>query len=261
MEIGFSLACYYPMHPEDAVFKAADLGFKKVELFINTLSELEDDYLIALSKLCDKKGLEVYSIHPFTSALENYMFFSPYDRRINDSKLFYDRYFNVAKKLGAKVVNIHGDRGIGLSDIDLYSNCLNPLLDLSDKYDIVASFENVFYNSVNHPEFVKKLNDRFGDAIKYTFDIKQANKGGASPYDLCDAMSGHISNFHINDFDDNHICMLPGQGIVDYNKIISTILKHGYLGPAIIEVYSSNFKNDKEIADSVEFIRDIISKI
>lgn len=262
MKIGISLACFYPMHPEDTVERVSKLGFDTAELFINTFSELDDGYIDAFKKLCDNNNINIYSIHPFTSALENYLFFSPYDRRIEDAKYLYERYCLVAKKLGAKVINIHGDRGIGLKDIDSYAKALDPLIELGVKYGVHLSQENVFFNSVNHPEFIYKLRKKMGEgSLKFTFDIKQANKGGSDPYEVCEAMGSDVINFHINDYDDEHICMLPGQGRVNHQKLMKILVSNGYKGPALIEVYSSNFQNESEIYDSKLYLDKINSEL
>lgn len=258
MNIGISLASFYPEHPEDSIARAKALGFDTVELFVNTYSELQENYIEMLSALFEKHSLKVYSLHPFTSALENYMFFSPYDRRVADSVKLYEFYCNTAQKLGAKVINIHGDRGLGLSDLDKYSRCLEPLLELSTKTGITLAHENVFFNSVNHPEFVYKLREKLGfGALKFTFDIKQANKGGSDPVEVCQAMGTDIINFHINDYDDEHICMLPGEGVVNYKKIFDILKANHYVGPALIEVYSNNYTDINQIKRSAEFLRSI----
>ena len=147
MEIGMSLACFYPLEPEKAVAKARALGIKTCEIFLNTFSELEDDYLHMLKERCDGAGLRVYSIHPFTSAIENYFFFSPYPRRVQDASELYRRYAEAARLLGASVVNIHGDRGMGLERFDDYLDCVAPLRKLQDQTGIFFALENVFYNS------------------------------------------------------------------------------------------------------------------
>jgi len=257
VEIGVSLACFYPRHPEDMIDTACGLGFGVSELFINTYSELQDDYIRKFEKKSSTAGLRIHSVHPFTSAIENYMFFSRYDRRVEDAKALYAKYCTAAKFLGAGVINMHGDRGLALTDIDEYIECLKPLAELSDKYGVCIAHENVFFNSINHPDIVSKLKSRLGDTVKFTFDIKQAHKGGSDPYELCRAMGGNIVNFHINDYDDEHICMLPGDGIVDYTKIFSILNENGYSGPAIIEVYSSNYENLQEIASSAQFLRGV----
>lgn len=59
MEIGVSLACFYPRHPEDMIDTACGLGFGVSELFINTYSELQDDYIRKLRKNRRLPGLRI----------------------------------------------------------------------------------------------------------------------------------------------------------------------------------------------------------
>lgn len=249
MEVGMSLACFYPMEPERAVLEAAKLNIGVCEVFLNTISELDDGYLHALRDECDRHKIRIHSVHPFTSFLENYMFFSPYPRRIADAEEFYQRYADAAKILGAKVVNIHGDRGMGLESIENYVNCSAPLMRLQEKTGIIFSMENVFYNSVNHPEFSVRLRQKMPE-VHFTFDIKQAFKGGQDAYALAEAMGDRIVNFHVNDRDDSHICMIPGKGTVDFERIGSLLSTARYSGPALIEVYRGNFDDPSEMMGS-----------
>lgn len=249
MEVGMSLACFYPMEPENAVLEAAKMNIGICEVFLNTVSELDESYLYSLRDACDQNHIRIHSVHPFTSFLENYMFFSPYPRRISDAEAFYQRYADAAKILGARIVNIHGDRGMGLENIEDYVNCAAPLMRLQEKNGIFFSMENVFYNSVNHPEFVARLRQKMPE-VHFTFDIKQAFKGGQDAYTLVRAMGDRIVNFHVNDRDDTHICMMPGQGTVDFEKIGSLLKANGYQGPALIEVYRTNFDDPAEVLAS-----------
>ena len=139
MEIGMSLGCFYPMEPEYAVLEAAKLNIGVCEVFLNTVSELDEAYLHTVREACDQNHIRIHSVHPFTSFLENYMFFSPYPRRIADAEEFYQKYADAAKILGAKVVNIHGDRGMGLESIENYVNCAAPLMRLQNKTGILFS--------------------------------------------------------------------------------------------------------------------------
>ncbi len=253
MNIGISLACFYPMVPEEVVSLAAQAKVEQCEVFLNTVSELNIDYLKRVRHSCDCNNIQVHSIHPFTSAIENYMFFMPYERRIRDAVDFYKRYAEAASILGAKVINIHGDRGLALKDYNAYLSCVGPLLDLQKETGIVYSMENVYYNSVNHPEIVVRLRKDLPD-IGFTFDIKQAHKGGQDPYDLLDAMGESVVNFHVNDHDDENLCLLPGKGNVDYISIFSMLKKFRYEGPALIEVYRDNFGSLSELIDSKKWL-------
>lgn len=258
IEVGMSLACFYPMEPEFAVHKAASLGMRVCEIFLNTYSELDDAYLHKLRLLCDQKGLRVYSIHPFTSALEHYMFFSPYPRRVADSLSFYERYARAAKILGAEVINIHGDRGLGVQRMDEYVQCVLPLMQLQDKTGVMFSLENVYYNSVNDPKFVSELKKRIPEA-RFTLDIKQACKGGQNPYRLAEAMGESLVNFHVNDRTDEAVCLLPGFGSIDYDKLDHILKTIKYTGPALIEVYSDNFQSLDDISRSKKFLEEKFS--
>ena len=258
MRVGLSLASFYPMEPEKAVPIAKSLGFNVAELFINTDYELCMPYLELFKTEALKNALDIYSIHPFTSALENYLFFSFYPRRVRDAIKFYARYLDAAKFLGAKLINMHGDRTKGLDNLDNYIDCLAPLIELADKKSIAIAQENVYYNSINNPEFIYRLRQRLGKGvIKFTLDIKQANKGGQNPLDVAQAMGDDIINVHVNDFDSEHICLLPGAGCFDYHKLKDILIKNSYDGPLLIEVYSNNFKSIDEIKKSKEFLEKI----
>ncbi|MBQ8894073.1 MAG: sugar phosphate isomerase/epimerase [Clostridia bacterium] len=255
MEIGMSLACFYPMEPEKAICEAAALNINVCEVFLNTVSELDEEYLHMIRDECDRFGIRIYSIHPFTSFLENYLFFSAYPRRIADSVIFYRRYAEAAKILGAEVINIHGDRGIGLENLDDYVDYITPLMKLQDETGIIYSMENVFFNSVNYPDFTAKLRQKVPN-VRFTFDVKQAYKGNQDPYALAEAMGSSIVNFHVNDRNADHVCLLPGKGTVDFGRIGRILSNNNYKGPGLIEVYSQNFKDRNEIADAKSFLEE-----
>lgn len=258
MRVGLSLASFYPLEPEKAVPVAKSLDFSIAELFINTNYELSKPYLEMFKSQAMQNNLEIYSVHPFTSALENYLFFSVYPRRVKDAIEFYSRYLDAAKFLGAKLINMHGDRTKGLDGLDNYIDCIAPLIELADKKGIYIAQENVFYNSINNPEFVYRLRQRLGKgAVKFTLDIKQGNKGGSDPLEIARAMGDDIVNVHINDYDSEHLCLLPGTGCFDYAKLKDILLSSGYNGPLLIEVYSDNFKSINEIKASKEYLENI----
>ncbi len=253
MEIGMSLACFYPLSPEDSIPETAKLNMNVCEIFLNTVSEMEEGYIRGLKADCDRYGLQVHSIHPFTSFMENYLFFSPYPKRVQDAMDFYRRYAHAAKVLGASVVNIHGDRGLGLDDFEQYVDCLSPLLQLQEETGVTFALENVYYSSVAHPKFVARLRQRVPN-IRFTYDIKQAVKGGQDPYALLEAMGDAVVNFHVNDCDAEHVCLLPGCGSIDYDRIAALFRQNRYDGPALIEVYRKNFQNPEEICHSKSFL-------
>ena len=108
MKIGLSTGCFFPQTPVESLEKAGKLGVKYIEIFFNTDSELETEYLEKLKDIIDKYNMTVVSIHPFTSAIETFMFFSIYDYKLDDSVAYYEKYFKACNFLGCKYVVIHG---------------------------------------------------------------------------------------------------------------------------------------------------------
>lgn len=50
------------------------------------------------------------SVHPFTCEIEQLMFFSEYERRINDILEYYKLYFQFMNIVGAKIFVFHGGK-------------------------------------------------------------------------------------------------------------------------------------------------------
>jgi sugar phosphate isomerase/epimerase len=98
--------------------------------------------------------------------------------------------------------------------------------------------------------FLSFLNESCKHPVYFTLDIKQAYKAFIEPEKYIDVMGKNIVNFHVNDRDEKHICMLPGKGTVDYNKIVSKLKSMEYDGMAIIEVYRENYTNYNELNEA-----------
>lgn len=87
------------------------------KFFFNTDSEFREPYVSELARLLGKYGLELVSVHPFTSLMEGILLFSEYVRRTEDGFDQYRRYFATAAALGAKYLTLHGERKMpGMQD-------------------------------------------------------------------------------------------------------------------------------------------------
>ena len=56
MALGISTACLYPMLMEDSLETLINLGFHQFEIFINTYSEMEPEFLAMLEKKLRRGG-------------------------------------------------------------------------------------------------------------------------------------------------------------------------------------------------------------
>lgn len=265
MQVGISTACFYPQMLEKTFSQIADMGFKKIEVFFNTESELHSPLICEFKNIIKSLGLEVVSIHPYTSLMEGMLLFSEYERRTQDGFKQYISYFEAGNILGAKYLTFHGERKSPFDKIDSGDiwqrkvEVYNRLCDIADSYGVAIAQENVAWCKSSSPEYIKRL---YNDVPKlsYTLDLKQANRAGHLWHEYYDIMAKRLKNIHINDFDENNSCLLSGKGIFDYSSFFERLKKDKYSGDVLIEVYSSNYQTNKELADSADFLRECIKK-
>ncbi len=253
--IGVSSACFYPDEALDAIKHSIDLGFKNLEIFLNTFSELEEPHLKAVNAMCRENGVKVVSVHPFTSGFEYMLFFSAHKKRAIESADIYRKYFHAAAVLGAEYTVFHGDSATSpFFGMDNYCEVLANLMRVAKEEGVTLVHENVSTARAGDPRFMKDLHERFGRGnIKFVFDLKQTARGGFDAMAMLYAMGDDIVHVHINDWLEGE-CRLPYAGKLDLDKVISRIEDSGYKGKYIIEVYRQNFSEDKEITHSAEIL-------
>ena len=69
MRLGISTACFYPQPLEDTIPRISSLGFHLIEIFFNTEREYDPSFLSRLKSLADQNGIQIVSIHPYTSLM------------------------------------------------------------------------------------------------------------------------------------------------------------------------------------------------
>lgn len=251
MDIGVSSACFFPHDTIGALNICADCGFRTAEIFANTHSELFGDYLKDTKKTADDRGLEITSIHPFTSGYEYILFFAGYGRRVDDAIDYYKNYFEAASYLGAKYVIFHGDnKRAPFVGVEKYAEIFYRLHECAKSFGVNISQENVSTSHIGSPENIAALKKLIPD-IKFTFDIKQACRGGYDPFDMLRAMGENVYHVHLNDWSGER-CALPTHGICDLKKIKAMLDSTAYSGKYIIEVYRRDFSSPDELSVSRE---------
>lgn len=261
MQIGISTASFYPMEIERAVEHAAELGYERVELFINAESEYALPFRSELRHRLQALGLTVVSVHPFSSAIEGLLLFSDYTRRTRDALDRYERYFAAAADLGARYFTFHGQRLLarGLPPSDAAKRryeTYHALCARAAACGITFTQENVSWCKSSDLEFLHGLYDHVPE-LRYTLDVKQAHRAGRTWRDYVDAVGDRIVNLHISDYTAQSDCLLPGRGDVDFPALFAALRSHGYRGSAIVEVYSTDYQQVEELRDSALFLQGI----
>lgn len=258
MRIGMSTACFYPRPLEEILPVIAGLGVHAVEIFFNTESEARPRFYETLGAQARSLGLDVVSVHPYTSLMEGMLLFSDYARRTEDGMMQYQRYFECAAALGARFLTFHGERDMGQKDDparwERKCRAYRRLCEIGAACGVTLAQENVAWCRSRDPAFLHALY-RDVPELRYTLDIKQAYRAGQSWKAFADAMGDRLVNVHINDFSAEQSCLMPGAGTMDYASFFSRLRADGYDGHTIIEVYRSNFGAPEELQYAVRTLR------
>ncbi len=260
MKIGLSSASFYPeINTEDSIKLMKSLGFNSGEIFLNTPSEYEEDFIKKLLEEINKYSFKVHSIHCCSSQYEPFIF-DKYKRRREDMLIYYRKLCKAAKLLGAECYTFHGMRFENFNNLDkkFISDVYDELTYISLEQGIKLAQENVSWCMSSDLNFLSLLNENCKYPVYYTLDIKQAYKAFIEPEKYIEVMGKNIINFHINDRDEKHNCLLPGKGTVDYSKIISKLKSMEYDGMAIIEVYGENYTDYDELTEAGRVVKQFL---
>lgn len=221
--------------------------------------EYNKSYIDILKEKMNFYNVQTHSVHAFCATFEHQLF-SEYERRRHDALKVFEKVLQAAVGVGARSYTFHGDkRSDSFNEIDFkhYLRCLDELLQMASAYNIDLSWENVAWCQTSRPEFIAKVK---ADAplLKFTLDIKQARRANIDPKKYIDVMGGRLINVHVNDYNDENSCMLPGRGMFDFKEFFKTLSGIGYKGNAIIEVYRTNFENHEELKSSFEYLQSTI---
>lgn len=260
MKIGISTACMYPMLTEKSLELMQSLGYDVFEIFVNSFSEVEHDYIDTIKSMLKDNGSELISLHPFISGDEPYLLFSDYYRRFVDSVDFYDRFFKCAAFWGAKYVILHGDRRTsinGISDIEYFER-FAILAKHAQSFGVMLLQENVNAYRSQSVDFIAKMKDYLGDVALFNLDVKQTVRAGQDLTQMCLAMGKNLRNVHISDNLPGEDCLLPGLGNMDYKAFFELLKSVKYDGACLIEVYSRNITDNAQLIKSGKYLESFI---
>lgn len=255
MKIGMSSSCFYPENIEDGFKKVGELGAKTAEVFVNSACEMRSPIFDELLSIQNYYGIEVRTLHPFTSGFESFLFFSAYDRRRYDGVEFYKRYFDAANRFGAEAVVLHGGQIKPDTDMERYAEGYALLHNAAREQGVYIAHENVREKVCSTPENMKKLADYIGDEFRMVFDIKQCRRSGVSEYEFIRLLGDRIIQVHVSDYLGDEDCLAPGVGKYDFKKLFSALKNAGYDRTALVELYRHNYGEPEEIRAAMEYLK------
>ncbi len=250
MKIGVSTSCFYPLETEKSLKEIGENGVKYTEIFFNANCELKQEFVNELIKIKDFYGIEVLSVHPTMSLAESFMLFSSYDRRYDEGIEDYKRYADIASQFGAKYIIMHGGKVNNVMDDDGYFERFYKISKEVNKNGVWVLQENVAKCRANSLDFLRRMSQSLKDDARFCIDVKQCIRGGYSPFDAVKMLGSKVKHLHISDSNGKDDCLLPLNGNFDFNKFFKTAANSGFSDNAVVEVYSSAYKNYSEIFNS-----------
>lgn len=255
---GVSTACLYPRLVEEALYELAIRDVDHVEIFFNSHCELEIEFVNNLKKIIDDYEMTVSSIHPYTCAIEPFMFFTQYQRRFLDILDYYKKYFEIMNILGANIFVFHGNKMQNSFPNDEYYERYLKLCDLGKQFGITVAQENVARCTSGDLNFLKEMSKALGDNAKFVLDTKQAVRRGYDPYDFVKEIGDKICHVHISDHGDKGDCLLIGKGDLNFKEFVKELTKCSFTGSIILELYANGYSSIDDLSDNLTNFRNII---
>lgn len=260
MKAGVSTASLYPLETEKSVKVLAQLGVKAMEVFLNSTLESEGEYLDEMLRLKAEYGLDIVSLHPFSSPMETVFLFSRYERRVREMLTLYARYFEAMNKLGAKIFVLHGALASADCPNEFYFEQYGRLFELGKNHGVIVAQENISYCKSKNPSFIAEMKRILGGECAFVLDIKQALRSGVSPFELIKIMGKNLAHVHISDSGALGDCLPLGKGDFDFAALYRALVSEGFDGAVLVELYRSGYGEYRELFDSMKSFEKIISK-
>ena len=246
MRFVISTACFFPALTEAAAKILADNRVSCAEVFINAVSELTPEFLGQLAGIFRQGGVQVASIHPFTSGFEPMLFFGQYERRFWDGVELYRRFFAAAAFLGAEYLVIHGDKKESQAPEELYFARFGRLDEIAGEYGVKLAQENVSRCKAGSLAFLKRMKAALPKAA-LVLDVKQARRAGEDLEGMLEALGESVRHIHLSGCGREGDCLPLDRGEFDFSCFFRRLAAIGFDGSVILELYRQNYGGYEEL--------------
>jgi sugar phosphate isomerase/epimerase/predicted metal-dependent hydrolase len=243
LRLGVSTGAFFPqIATEDVPDIAARAGLTDLEIMPQTRGEYEPAFLRMLVARCRDAGCRVHALHSFQEMIP---VTSPYARRAEEGRAFFDRTIAATRALGARVLVWHGPRRREVETPEGWEKFIYVTAELAaacGEAGITLALENVSWCALakvrDLTAFASHLKE-FGppEQLGFVFDPFQAAEAGANPFLVLAAMLDRVVDVHLSDYradDPDARHLPPGEGDLPWSALIRAITM-AYAGPMMIE--------------------------
>lgn len=264
MQTGISTSSLFSRYyTEDALLELNKNGVKVAEVFLESYSEYNKSFGEILKK--NKGEIEVHSIHTLTTQFEPQLY-SVNKRANEDSFKLLETTMQAGECVNAKYYTFHGGARFKKTPLVLnmerVAENTQRIIDACKKHGVTLAYENVHWGYYNYIGFFTELKTRTV-GLKGTFDVKQARQSNVDYKEFIAEMGSDIVTAHISDVSADGKMCLPGSknAITDFYEVFSRLRDVGFDGAILIEAYPSDFKEMRELYDSLDYIENLAQKV
>lgn len=252
MKVGVSTACLFPKPVEESLYELAVNGVGCAEIFLNTHSELKKSFAHNMAKLLQRFEMCCPSVHPFTCEIEPLMFFSEYERRMNDILEYYKLYFQFMNIVGADIFVFHG--GKADKGKEFYCERYSRLYRLGKEFGVTVAVENVTRCQSRSSAFIRDISSILGSEFAFVLDTKQAIRAGETPFAFLDAAGKSVVHVHISDSGELGDCLPIGKGNFRFKPFFEKLNTLNPDASVILELYRSGFGSISDLISSYNIL-------
>lgn len=260
MKVGISTASLFGrLYNEDALPLLNEWHVTTAEVFLTSFSEYEPDFARTLA---GRKGeLNAYSVHVLNTQFEPQLY-NDHPRVKADAYAWLEKAMRSARILGAERYTFHGPARLKRTykeDIPRIGRLTQEIFSFCKRFGVTLCYENVEWAFVNRTGIFSEL-VKYCPALLGVLDIKQARLSGYDYREYLAEMGSRISHVHVSDVDAEGRMCLPGRGAFDFDELFRRLADVGFRGPVLIENYGRDYKELKEIKDSLDFLSERAEK-
>lgn len=258
MIAGVSTACLYPKPLEESLYDLAVNGVSNVEIFVNTHSELKKNFAYSVANLLKRFDVKCASVHPFTCENEQIMFFSDYERRLDDILEYYRYFFRFMNIVGAEYFVFHGAKSV--RSTEFFCERYSRLYRLGKEFGVTTALENVARCTSASSAFVRDVAKMLGNEFAFVLDTKQAVRAGENPFSFLDVAGDRTVHVHISDSGELGDCLLIGRGRFDFKRFFAKLAALNPDCSVILELYRSGFGGISDLLSSYNKLTNMIKE-
>ena len=225
-----------------------DCHLDGIELWNNSFSSTDDEYLKKLKEKSDELSLPIYSV------ASKCQFGDFSDAKIEECRKTLAKWLDIAKKLGASIlrISIAGDDLRNPDNQDKVFKTLTDTLNKIPHEGIRVGIENQEPGVVQNSADVMRMVEKSNGQLFVVLDNGSFLDRKISPYTFMEDNLKYACVVHTKFFDINSD---GSDNVLDYSRIKSIIDKSGYDGYLSIEYDNSSASAIKDVPLIADFMR------